>query len=350
MRWVLAALVVLSSTTVAACGGGDEDLAASTPSPTVDVPGSQDGNVPPPTTRSPSAEVLFEWAEFEDQESGVSAALPDGAEPVASPITGPDGQTITTRGHVHEHAGGVIGFELIDEFATGDDLTKLAELLAASVAGTVRSTAPATLTRGTGLDGEIAYGDDEVMLFRIVVLNERGDVWNGFVGGPAADRGRLESEFGRLTVSADLRAAFDWVTVTDEPSGIAARLPGPVAAPAERRLTLADGSTLMTREYQHHDSSTGFVVIETGPDAYDLDDVAAARAKSVGGTVESSAPIQLDGRDAVEAVIADGAWRSAERIIALDGHVVLVYSGNRVEGLADGLDVVGWLSDSVAVP
>lgn len=350
MRWVLAALVALSSMTAAACAGGGEgtEPAAQTATPTIDVPVPTGGNVPPPVTQAPSDDV-FDWTKFEDETSPVSAALPEGAEPIANTIEGPDGVTITSRGHVHEHPGGVIGFELIDGFATVDNFRKLAELLATSVGGTVRSTAPVDLAQATGVDGEIVYGDDEIMLFRVIVLNQEGDVWNGFVGGPSADRARLESEFARLTVSVDLRGALDWVYITDESSGVVVPFRAAVE-PRERVVTLVNGSTTTAREYYDPGSAHGFLVIDTVTDASSIDDAVALRSGDQYSTVRSTEPSEIAGHDAVEALIDRRGWTWVNRIVLLDEHIVVIYAGSLSQNLDRVRDFVAMVSDAVTLP
>lgn len=353
-RRALAALVVVSSMTVAACGGEAMEPAAqtstptSTSTPTIDVPGSNDGHVPAPQTRAPSDD-LFDWAKFEDETSPVSAALPQGAEPIANTIEGPDGAAITSRGHVYEHPGGVIGFELIDGFATVDAYRKLAEFMARSVGGTVRSTAPVDLAQASGVDGEIAYGDDEIMLFRIVVLNERGDVWNGFVGGPSADRERLESEFGRLTVSVDLRAALDWVHITDEPSGVVVQFRTAVE-PRGVTVTLLDGSTAVARAYYDRGSAHGVLVIDTATDSSSIDDAVALRAGDQYSTVRSIESSEVAGHDAVEALVDRRGWTWVNRVVLLDEHIVVIYAGNVSQDLERVRDFVATASDGVVLP
>ena len=318
MRWVLAALTVLASMTATACAGGDGGAAdtqpaASTPSSTIGVPAAPDGMVPPPVTQSPRASVVFDWVEFADDATGVSAALPDGAEAIANSIPGPDGVTFQSRGYVFEHGDGVLGFEVIEEFATVDDLRKLAELLAGSVGGTVGTVGEITAGSATGVDGEIAYGDDELMLFRVLVLNDNRDVWNGFVGGPATDRSRLESEFARLTLSADLERATDWVPVTDEPSGIVVDLP---EEPERRGLS---GSV---REYYTSTPSAGFEVADGWLDEAGLEAALEAMAPRVDGTVQESAPFDLLGYPGAEGEIRAGDALYLMRVVAVEDHVL----------------------------
>ncbi len=124
------------------------------------------------------------------------------------------------------------------------------------------------------------------MLFRILVLNGDGDVWNGFAGGPETDRERLESAFARLTVSADFRPSVDWVAVTDEPSGLTVDLPDGVA-PSEHSEELDDGGTWSERGY-HHDSGAGLVVSDALYETIDLVAVLDGQADSIDGTVEST--------------------------------------------------------------
>ncbi|MBB5788044.1 hypothetical protein [Jiangella mangrovi] len=326
------ALIVLSSTTAAACSGGDEptEPAAQTATPT-------------------ASGDLFDWVKLEDETSPVSAALPEGAEPIANSIEGPDSATITSRGHVYEHPGGVIGFELIDGFATVDDFRKLAELLARSVGGTVRSTAPVDLAQASAVDGEIVYGDDEIMLFRVVVLNERGDVWNGFVGGPVADRDRLESEFARLTLSLDLRDALDWVPITDEPSGVVVPFRTAVG-PRGLTVTLLDGSTAVGRSYYDLGSRHGLIVIDTVTDSSSIDDAIALRSGDQYSTLRSIEPSEVAGREAVEALVDRRGWTWVNRVVLLDEHIVVIYSGNVAQDLVGVRDFVATVSDAVVLP
>lgn len=358
---MLGALLVLSPWAAAACASGGENPDAvahsatpsttPSPAPTSDL---LDGNRPsaglrPATTASPEA-ARFEWTAFVDEPTGTSAALPEGAEPIANPIPGPAGRTIMSRGFVHEHADGVLGFEVIDEFATLDDLRKMAELLAISVGGTVGSVEEIDAGQANGIDGEISYGDDQLMLFRILVLNGAGDVWNGFVGGPAADRTRLESEFSRLMVSVNLRPAFDWVSVTDEPSGITVSLPGPPYQPAEQLLRLADGVDVLMRKHVHADSGSGFAVIDTTTETYDPEQVADGLAYDPIGTVLSTEPVIVRGMEAVDAVIVRDSLATVYRFVELDGHLLLLYSSNRIENQERAHELVGWLTDTVVLP
>ena len=360
MRSRLVAFAAVAAVICAAGCSGATDVHAgaaagtaapsATPSPTqTEEVGPREGPEPA-TTRSPGAHVLFDWASFEDEATGISAALPEGAEMIANPIERGDGETTMSRGYVHEHAAGVIGYEVIDEFATVDDVAKLAELLAASVGGTVVTSKAVETGQASGIDGEIAYGEDHLMLFRIVVLNGAGDVWNGFVGGPAADRTRLESEFGRLTVSVDLRPAFDWVEVTDEPSGIVVSLPGPPYPTTEQLLKLADGVETRMRRHVHADSGAGFAVIDTDAGPYDPEHVAAVLAHHLNGVVESTEQVDARGAEAVDAVIVRNAWATVYRIIELDGHLLLLYAGNRTENVDQAHELVGWLADTVVLP
>lgn len=359
MRLRLVASLAAVAALAAGCSGASDvetEAAAptATPSPTpspaqTENAGPRDGPEPA-STRSPGAHVLFDWASFQDEATGISAALPEDAVAIANPIERGDGETTTSRGYVHEHAAGVIGYEVIDDFATVDDVTKLAELLAASVGGTVVASEPAAAGQASGIDGEIAYGEDHLMLFRIVVLNGAGDVWNGFVGGPAADRTRLESEFGRLTVSVNLQPAFDWVAVTDEPSGIVVSLPGLPYPPTEQRLNLADGVDTRMRRHVHADSGAGFAVVDVDTGSYDLEHVAAVLAYHLNGVVESTEQVDARGAEAVDAVIVRNAWATVYRIIELDGHLLLLYAGNRTENVDRAHELVGWLADTVVLP
>ena len=70
-RALAVALTVLSSMTAAACAGGGEPTepaaqtattpTLATPTPTIDVPGSNDNHVPPPVTRKPRV-TSAQWA------------------------------------------------------------------------------------------------------------------------------------------------------------------------------------------------------------------------------------------------------------------------------------------------
>jgi hypothetical protein len=348
MRWVPAALLVVLTAT--ACGGGDAEPAAiATPTSTPtqsDAVSPRKGPPEPATTRSPGANVLFEWAPFVDEASGSSVALPKGAEPIANTIPGPDGGTVTTRGHVFEHAAGVIGSELIDDYASLDDLQKLAELLADSVGGAVLETADVDTGRARGLDGEIGYGTDQLMLFRILVLNSDGDVWNGFAGGPETDRERLESEFARLTLSADFRPSVDWVAVTDEPSGLAVDLPEGVA-PSEYSEELDDGGTWSERGY-HHDSGAGFVVSDALYETIDLVAVLDGHADSIDGTVESTEHTEALGRAALDGVVLGGDWRYAYRIVQIEEWVLVLYFIGAADEVEESRQHLDRMTESVS--
>jgi hypothetical protein len=140
-----------------------------------------------------------------------------------------------------------------------------------------------------------------------------------------------ESEFGRLTVSADIRAA-SWVAVVDEPSGISVELPDPVA-PAEHSWEQDDGSTWNERGY-HHRSGPAFVVSNAIPADVDPLSVLEGHAQSIGGTIESSEATEVVGRAALDGVIRSGPWTYAYRIIPLDDWLLVLY----VVGTADQLD------------
>ncbi|SDR98193.1 hypothetical protein [Jiangella sp. DSM 45060] len=347
MRWVPAALLVVLTAT--ACGGDAEpEAVAGTPTPTIDIAGSTDSVVPPPVVRSPGTGVLFDWVTFDDEQSYTSTALPDGATPFENAVPIQDGTTMS-RGHVFEHAGGVIGYELIDAYAGGDDFAKLAALLASSVDGSVVSIEPADVTQALAADGEIVHGDDEVMLFRIVVVNEAGDVWTGFVSGPEQDRERLESEFARLTVSLDVRSAVDWVYLTDEPSGIVAPFRSAVE-PRSWYLPDAGDSATSARVYNDWNTASGIIVIDAGPGGFSPEDALALRAEELGGTVESSEPSDIAGHAGVEAVILDRGWQWVHRVVALDDHVLVVYAGNVTERVDDARTFVAMVSDAVTIP
>ncbi|TDC49802.1 hypothetical protein E1212_16855 [Jiangella ureilytica] len=335
--------------TVAACAGSDGATEAAAATPTTDVPAAPDGTVPPAVTRSREAGVVFDWVPFDDAESYTRTALPEGAEPIENELPGRDGATILSRGHVFEHADGVIGYELIDDYATGDDFTKLSAMLAASVDGTVRSIAPADVTQAAAADGEIVYGDDHLMLFRIVVVNTEGDLWSGFVGGPSEDRDRLESEFARLTLSLDMRAAVDWVFVTDEPSGVVAPFRSAIE-PRERFVTAADGSSVPAREYADWNTSSGVIVIDAGADAFTHEEALAARAEDLDGEVQSPGPSDVVGHEAVQAEILDRGWIWVHRVVVLDEHVVVIYAGNLAENVSRAREWVEMVSDAATIP
>ncbi|MBB5788045.1 hypothetical protein [Jiangella mangrovi] len=317
-RWLLGILIALSSMTAAACAGGDEPTEpaaqTATPTPTSALLGGPKppAGLRPATTASPQA-ARYEWAEFVDEPTGTSAALPEGAEPIENAIPGPDGTIFQSRGYVFEHAEGVLGFEVIEEVATLDDLRKLAEFLAGSVDGNVGAVEEVEAGGAAGIDGEIRYGDDHLMLFRILVLNENRDVWNGFVGGPATDRERLESEFARLTISADLEQATDWVQVIDEPSGIVVDLP---AEPEPRDWS---GSV---REYYTPTPSAGFEVADGWLDEAGLDAALAAMAPRVDGTVQDSWSAELFGYPGLEGEIRAGDALYLVRVVPVEDHVL----------------------------
>ncbi|RIQ35647.1 hypothetical protein [Jiangella rhizosphaerae] len=335
-------MVVLTATACSA--GGEETLLPAEQTTTYDVPGSPAGNVKPAATRSPEASVLFDWVPFADEPSRTSAALPEGAEPVSNTITGPDGAAITTRGYVFEHAAGVIGFEVIDGFATPDDVEKLAELLADSVGGAVLAAEEVDAGRARGVDGEIAYGNDQLMLFRILVLNGEGDVWNGFVGGPETDRERLDSEFARLTVSASLRGSADWMGVRDEPTGIVVQLPSGV----EPEDLSVDG---MPQRGYHHSSGVGFVVVDYPPDDYPLDAVLADIATASGADVDGTRPAEAQGYEALDGVLVDqDEWVWAYRAVALEEQLLLLYAVDRAVALAESQAAVERMTESLVVP
>lgn len=358
MRWVPAALLVVL--TVTACGGGDAEPAAiatptSTPTQT-DPVSPRKGPPEPATTRSPGANVLFEWVPFVDEASGSSVALPKGAEPVANTIPGPDGGTVTTRGHVFEHAAGVIGSELIDDYASLDDLQKLAELLADSVGGAVLETADVDTGRARGLDGEIGYGTDQLMLFRILVLNSDGDVWNGFAGGPETDRERLESEFARLTVSAVHRGSDEpgetaepntparWVAVVDEASGVSVDLPGAVV------MEDFPDEDIPQRGY-FHVSGVGFLVIDYPPEDYPLDGVLYDMGTAIGAVVESVEPAEAAGYEAMNGVLTDEeGWVWAYRAVAVEERILLLHAVDTAEKLPDSQAAVERMAASIVVP
>ncbi len=347
-------------TATAACSSGDAEpeAVAATPTPTSTIAsGSSGGNVPPPVTRSPESNVVFRWVSVVDELSRSRVALPEGAKPIANTIPRPDGTTVTTRGFVFEHADGVLGFELIDDFATMDDLDKLAEFLAASVDGAVRTTEEADTGRERGIDGEISYGDNQVMLFRILVQDSNGDVWSGFVGGPESDLRRLESEFSRLTGSVVLRGWADpeappadpvepasWVAVVDEPSGISADLPGAVV--------MEDRSVEgMPQRGYFHVSGVGFLVVDYPSDDYPLDAVLYDMATSLGDVVDSVEPAEGAGDEALDGVLTDGeGWVWAYRAIALDDRILLLHAVDTAEKLTDSQASVQRMSDSLTVP
>ncbi|PZF85022.1 hypothetical protein [Jiangella anatolica] len=347
MRWVPAALLVALTATACSGGDGDPAAAASTPTPT---PSSDllDGSDPPQglrpaVTASPEA-TGFLWAPIRDEASGSNLALPEGARPIANTIPGPDGTTVITRGFVFEHDDGVIGFEMIDDYATLDDLEKMADFLAASVGGAVVATEEVDVGQERGIDGEVVYGDDQLMLFRILVLNSDGDVWSGFAGGPEEDRERLESEFTRLTDTAFLRPAGGPVAVLDEPSGITVELPDRV--PPEDRSP--DGSTPV-RGY-HHDDGLGFVVVDGRPDGDDLDAALANVAVSVEGTVESSALLDVRGHHAIDGVVIAGEWTYLMRVIHLEERTLVVYAAGKPDERQRLTDDVDRMTESFVVP
>lgn len=332
--------------TATACAGGDaEPGAVATRTPTSEL---RDGMEPPQglrpaVTASPEAS-RFRWLPLVDESSGTRVALPEGAKPIGNTVTGPDGAAITTRGFVFEHADGVIGFELIDDYASLDDLEKLADFLATSVGGAVVTTEEVDLGRERGADGEIVYGGDQVMLFRILVLNSDGDVWTGFVGGPEADRELLESEFARLTESANLRPAAGWVAVVDEPSDISVELPD--AVPLED-LSIEG---IPQRGYFHADGM-GFLVIDVPPEENPLDEVLAGMALSIDAEVDSSQPADVPGYDAHDGVFTDqDGWVWAYRAIALDDRVLLLHAVDTAEKLPDSQAAVERMSESVVIP
>jgi hypothetical protein len=53
--------------------------------------------------------------------TGLQATLPEQAEPIDNSIPGPDGETSASRGYVFAHPAGVIGFEVVEAFATASE-------------------------------------------------------------------------------------------------------------------------------------------------------------------------------------------------------------------------------------
>jgi hypothetical protein len=172
MRWVLAAFMALSSMTVAACSGGDgtTDMAASTPSPTIDVPGSHDGNVPPPVTRSPTpspeptADAVAEWEPIWDPSERVGVSLPARVEQFESTTALADGSEAAVTGYNLGNSDNLIGFEVVAATTPQEGAAWYFEAIAAQGGAAVQASSVAV-----------------------------------YVAGPATERERLEAEFARLT-------------------------------------------------------------------------------------------------------------------------------------------------------
>lgn len=289
MRWVPAALLVVLTAT--ACAGGDAEpgaVATPTPTPTSELlAGSEPPQgLRPAVTASPEAS-RFRWLPLVDEASGSRVALPEGSRPIANTVTGPDGTTIVTRGFVFEHDRGVIGSEMIDDYATLDDLEKLADFLAASVGGAVVATEEIDLGQDRGSDGEIVYDDDQVMLFRILVLNSDGDQTNGDESG---ERG------------------------------------------------------------YHHSDGMGFVVIEVPPDSYDLDAGLDDLATSVDAAIESSTPIDVQGYQGADGVAVGDEWLHLIRVILLDDQVLVLYTSGPPEDRGRLTNELSRMAETVVLP
>lgn len=122
-------------------------------------------------------------------------------------------------------------------------------------------------------------------------------------------------------------APAGWIAVTDAPSGVTVALPEAVE-PQEFSGPALDGSIMEGRFYMVEDATggVGFGIYDTSPEAYSLQVGIAGAAEGMGGTLESSDPIEIQGRTGIEGEISLDSGSGLVRLILLDEHVLTLVS------------------------
>ncbi len=166
------------------------------------------GGRPGPPQTSPAESSAYHgtvpsgWVLITDTPSGVSLALPSAADPVEQAVPAATGETVTVRNYTALEADVDIGFNVLDTPAESYSVEAGVEGVARSIGGTVDESAAVETDGHSGIEAEVGYGDGEVAIFRMIVLDEH--VVQPLVAGAESDRDELMHYFDQLVDSIDL--------------------------------------------------------------------------------------------------------------------------------------------------
>lgn len=170
----------------------------------------QDARGEPPPRQTSRSEPGHErgaapggWTLITDAPSGVTVALPSTADPVEQVVPAATGEAVTVRNYTALEAEFDIGFNVLDTPGESYSVEAGAEGVAGSIGGTVEESVPVETDGYPGIEAEVAFGDDELAIFRVIVLDEH--VVQPLVAGSQGDRDELMGYFDQLVDSIDVR-------------------------------------------------------------------------------------------------------------------------------------------------